>query len=172
MERTKIASEWFELYHDDLYHFLIYRMGTSDVEDLLQEVFIKAIKGMDKFEHKSNPKTWLFSIARNLAIDEQRKKQRERWKIEKWFQTAAAKPNTDQATDDILQLNEENKTLYNAIQCLKPSYKDAVILRGIKELSISETASILNWNEDKVRNTYHRALKALQIELKGELRDE
>ncbi|MFC0476287.1 sigma factor-like helix-turn-helix DNA-binding protein [Robertmurraya beringensis] len=37
-----------------------------------------------------------------------------------------------------------------------------IILRGIKELSVSETASILHWNENKFRITYHRALKALQ----------
>ena len=174
MERTKIAQEWFELYRDDVYHFLIYRMGTQDVEDLLQEVFIRAIRGLDTYQHRANPKTWLFSIARNLSIDAIRKRSREKWKIEKWFQSseAAESPEAGKSSDEILQLNEANQSLYDAIQRLKPNYKDAVILRGIKELSILETSAILNWNEDKVRNTYHRALKALQKELKGELRDE
>ncbi|MEK3990370.1 sigma factor-like helix-turn-helix DNA-binding protein [Robertmurraya sp. FSL R5-0851] len=62
----------------------------------------------------------------------------------------------------MLQENENNRLLYQAIQSLKANYRDVIILRGIKELSVSETASILHWNENKVRITYHRALKALQ----------
>ncbi|WP_420910306.1 RNA polymerase sigma factor [Neobacillus muris] len=42
-----------------------------------------------------------------------------------------------------------------------------IFLRGIKEFSVSETASILNWNENKVRITYHRALKKLQKSMGG-----
>jgi RNA polymerase sigma-70 factor (ECF subfamily) len=37
-----------------------------------------------------------------------------------------------------------------------------IVLRGIKELSIKETAEILNWKEEKVRLSFHRAIKALQ----------
>jgi RNA polymerase sigma-70 factor, ECF subfamily len=69
MPNTRI-SEWFHQYSNDLYQFLIYYLGSSDVEDLVQEVFIRAIKNMDSFEEKSSPKTWLFSIARHIAIDE------------------------------------------------------------------------------------------------------
>ena len=67
----------------------------------------------------------------------------------------------------ILQINENNRLLYQAIQSLKANYRDVIILRGIKELSVSETASILNWNENKVRTTYHRALKSLQKYIGG-----
>lgn len=59
-------------------------------------------------------------------------------------------------------LNENNRLLYQAVQSLKANYRDVIILRGIKELSVSETASILNWTENKVRINYHRALKILQ----------
>lgn len=152
-------SEWFYLYNKDIYHFLVYYLGSSDVEDLVQEVFIRAIKGFDNFQKKSSPKTWLFSIARNVGIDEIRKRKHLRMKqmIRFWEE------QTDKETPEkILQLNENNRVLYQAIQSLKANYREVVILRGIKELSVSETASILNWNENKVRITYHRALKTLQ----------
>jgi RNA polymerase sigma-70 factor, ECF subfamily len=152
-------SEWFYLYNKDIYHFLVYYIGSGDVEDLVQEVFIRAIKGFDTYEKKSSPKTWLFSIARNVGIDEIRKRKRIGMKqiIRFWEE------QTDKETPEkLLQLNENNRLLYEAIQSLKQNYREVIILRGIKELSVSETASILNWNENKVRITYHRALKTLQ----------
>ena len=157
-------SEWFSLYNKDIYHFLVYYIGSSDVEDLVQEVFIRAIKGFDTFQKKSSPKTWLFSIARHVGIDEMRKRKRLRMKQMIWFRDE----KTDKETpEEILQLNENNRFLYQAIHSLKVNYRDVIILRGIKELSVSETASILNWNENKVRITYHRALKTLQKRIGG-----
>jgi RNA polymerase sigma-70 factor, ECF subfamily len=161
---SNIISEWFYLYNKDIYHFLIYYIGSGDVEDLVQEVFIRAIKGFDTYQQKASPKTWLFSIARHVGIDEMRKRNRLRMKQMNWFRDEQSDKETP---EKILQLNENNKLLYQAIQSLKANYRDVVILRGIKELSVSETASVLNWNENKVRTTYHRALKALQKNIGG-----
>lgn len=152
-------SEWFYLYNKDIYHFFVYYTGSSDVEDLVQEVFIRAIKGFDTYQKKSSPKTWLFSIARNVGIDEIRKRKRLRMKQMIWFWDEQMDKETP---EKILQLSENNRLLYQAIQSLKANYRDVIILRGIKEFSVSETASILNWSENKVRITYHRALKTLQ----------
>lgn len=70
----ELISDWFDAYADDIYRFLVYYTATSDVEDLLQDVFIRAIDRYDSFRAESSPKTWLISIARNLAIDEERKR--------------------------------------------------------------------------------------------------
>ncbi|MBB2482931.1 RNA polymerase sigma factor [Bacillus sp. APMAM] len=66
MDSKKIISDWFHQYSDDIYQFFLYRIRPSDVEDLVQEVFIRAIKGLQSFQGNSSPKTWLFSIARNV----------------------------------------------------------------------------------------------------------
>ncbi|WP_047983068.1 RNA polymerase sigma factor [Ornithinibacillus californiensis] len=165
MSHNEIISDWFERYGNDIYHFLIYRIGPSDAEDLLQEVFIKALKGFNGFKETSTPKTWLFSIARNLAIDESRKK-----KSKKYADTVpldpANEPKTDTSPETILDLNENTKAIYECIQQLKPNYQDVIILRGIKELSVQETANILKWSESKVKSTHHRAKTALQEELR------
>lgn len=157
-------SEWYYLYNKDIYHFLIYYIGSVDVEDLVQEVYIRAINGFDTYQHKASPKTWLISIARHVGIDEMRKRKRLRMKQMIWLREEQLDKETP---EKILQLNENNKLLYQAIQSLKANYRDVVILRGIKELSVSETASVLNWNENKVRTTYHRALKTLQKNIGG-----
>ncbi|TYS17513.1 RNA polymerase sigma factor [Rossellomorea vietnamensis] len=159
MSSNKI-SEWFYRYNKDIYHFLIYYTGSSDIEDLVQEVFYRAIKSIDTFKEQSSPKTWLFSIARNVGIDEIRKKKRIKLRhalLEKEFEDKKEK-----SPESILHLNEQNKILYQTIHTLKRNYRDVIILRGIKEFSVSETAQVLNWSENKVRITYHRALLALQ----------
>lgn len=161
MPNTRI-SDWFHQYSNDLYQFLIYYLGSSDVEDLVQETFVRAIKNMDSFEDKSSPRTWLFSIARYIAIDEIRRKQR--MKIKNLIFMGNQESQVSETPESFLNLNETKKDLYKAIQQLKGNYRDVIILRGIKELSVEETAEILNWKVEKVRLTFHRAIKALQKE--------
>jgi RNA polymerase sigma-70 factor, ECF subfamily len=163
MSKQEKISEWFHQYSDDVFHFLIYRMGTGDVEDLVQEVFIRAIRGIDSFNGDSSPKTWLFSIARNLAIDEMKSK---RWRRMITFQPFH-EPKNEDTPEKLFQENEETHELYKAIRKLKENYRDVIILRGIKEFSVDETAEILNWTPNKVRSTYHRAKSALQKKLGG-----
>ncbi|WP_301109959.1 sigma factor, partial [Sporosarcina sp.] len=47
----EIISNWFYLYSQDVFNFLVYYSGTRDVEDLVQEVFIKAAKGMSTYRN-------------------------------------------------------------------------------------------------------------------------
>ncbi|RIW28617.1 RNA polymerase sigma factor [Bacillus salacetis] len=164
MSNQEKISQWFHQYSDDVYHFLIYRTGKTDVEDMVQEVFIRAIKGVESFKGSASPKTWLFSIARNLAIDEMKK---EKWKRLISFQ-AFHEPSSLDTPETLYQANEETQTLYKAIQELKASYRDVIILRGIKEFTVDETAEVLQWPPGKVRSTYHRAKAALHKQLGGQ----
>jgi RNA polymerase sigma-70 factor, ECF subfamily len=166
MTNKEIISDWFRQYSDDIYNFLLYRLGKADVEDLVQEVFIKAMNGINSFNGNSNPKTWLYSIARNIAIDEIRRRNRNQWRTMLSFDSNH-EPITDRTPEQILDLSEGNRLLYNSIQSLKSNYRDVIILRGIKGLSVQETSEILQWSENKTRSTYHRAKNALQIRMGG-----
>ncbi|WP_188208265.1 RNA polymerase sigma factor [Alkalibacillus aidingensis] len=160
MSRKEIVSDWFYQYNQDVYNFLIYYTGRTDVEDLVQEVFIKAIKGLDKFDGRSSPKTWLFSIARNVAIDEIRKNKRRGHDQNVALEDAIGLGHHN-TPESIISNDESKRELYDSINSLKNNYREVLILRAIKELSINETASVLDWSNQKVRTTYSRALKAL-----------
>ncbi|GEN89549.1 RNA polymerase sigma factor [Oceanobacillus sojae] len=158
----ELISDWFDYYADDVYRFLIYYMSTPDVEDLVQEVFMRAIDRYPSFKGESSPKTWLISIARHLAIDETRRQNRKDWR--KLIKTHSF--HTEISPED-QQISEERKiVLHQAIEKLKDDYRSVVILRGIEELSVTETAQVLKWTESKVRVTFHRALKVLKSEVK------
>lgn len=132
------------------------------MEDLVQETFIKAIKFCDTFQGDSSPKTWLYSIARNVAIDEQRKRKR-RWMVSLPFMEKYEMKD-EQTPEKIFELDEEKRELYQSIKTLKQTYQDVLILRGIEDLSVEETSAVLHWSENKVRVTFHRAIKALQMQ--------
>ncbi|MBU9712491.1 RNA polymerase sigma factor [Evansella tamaricis] len=166
MADTKQLSEWFHKYSDDVYHFLIYRIGFREAEDLMQEVFIRAWKGMDSYNGDASPKTWLLSIARNLALDEYRSNKKRIWQKMISFEPKHD-IRSEETPEEILQWNERKRQIYHGIRKLKGNYRDVMILKGIQELSVKETASALNWSENKVRLTYFRAKDALKRELGG-----
>ena len=60
----------YEEYHQDVFNFLIYlTRDRTYAEDLMHEVYVRVLKAYAGFEGKSSEKTWLFSIAKNVAID-------------------------------------------------------------------------------------------------------
>ncbi|WP_143521171.1 sigma-70 family RNA polymerase sigma factor, partial [Pseudomonas sp. 2995-1] len=67
--------------------------------------------------------------------------------------------------ETIAQLGEREKELYCAMKKLKRSYQEVIYLRKVQELSVKESAHILNCSEAKVKTTLHRALDVLRKEL-------
>lgn len=168
MNRSERIQMWFEHYSDDIYKFLVYYTRGRDVEDLVQEVFIKALKNMDAFEGRAQPKTWLLTIARNTAIDYLRKQRLRNWLPDTFLRKLQA---PEKSPAELLDQSEEKNALYEALHTLKQSYRDVLILRGIKGLSVSETAAILGWSEPKVNVTLHRATKELRRKLKDQTKE-
>lgn len=73
-------SQWVHQYTDDMLSWAFYKIGQAEVaEDVVQEAFLSAFNNLDKFEGRSQPKTWLFSILRNKIIDHYRKAYRKEY---------------------------------------------------------------------------------------------
>ncbi|WP_226669609.1 RNA polymerase sigma factor [Metabacillus litoralis] len=167
MSNTNIVDTWiaevYELYYLDVYKFLICFTGNKDdAEDLTQEVFIRVIKSYSNFNNESKYKTWIISIAKHAAIDQMRRR-----KFSSIFKDTFFKqiPSKKKSPYEEIQVNEDRKELYDAISLLKPSYRSVIILRGINEFSIKETAEILECTESKVKVDYYRALRVLKNKL-------
>lgn len=74
----KLIEELFASYYKDVYGYLFSLCRNSDLaEDLASEVFLEAIKAIAGFRYESDPKTWLFTIARRRWFTYLRKKKRE-----------------------------------------------------------------------------------------------
>ncbi len=134
-------------------------------EDIVQEVYIKVLKSYQNFRGESSEKTWLFSIARHTTMDFFRKQQRQKNKLANFFnkdQDLARIKDHDPLPEEVAQLNDEMKRIYQLLDHCTLDQKNVLILRYIQSLSIHETAQILEWSESKVKTTQHRAIKKLQ----------
>ncbi|MDQ0233196.1 RNA polymerase sigma factor [Metabacillus malikii] len=153
-------EEIYELYYRDVYKFLMCFTGNqNDAEDLTQEVFMKVIKSLSNFNNQCKLKTWIISIAKHTAIDHMRRKKFSIIFKEIFFNQI---PSNKKTPYEILQYSENIKHLYEAIYRLKTKYRTVIILRGINEFSIKETAEILCCSESKVKIDYHRGLISLK----------
>lgn len=160
MTEKDIIQQLYDEYLHDVYQYCLYFTNNpAEAEDLTQDTFIKVMKNIYTFQGHSSTKTWILSIARNTTIDYFRKKKIQQFLPQLFSRLENSSYGNPEASYDH---HEEWEKLQLALLKLKPDFRSVVILRGLKELSIKETAEILQWKESKVKVDYHRALKQLQ----------
>jgi RNA polymerase sigma-70 factor (TIGR02943 family) len=76
-DKENQISAWVKAHSDGLFSWALYKTSDKTIaEDLVQETFISAFEHLDRFEGKSNPKTWLQSILNNKITDHYRRQSR------------------------------------------------------------------------------------------------
>ncbi len=147
--------------------------GDSDhAEAVVQSTFIKACDRFNSFEGRSQPGTWLYRIAINEALMQQRKAHAERQHVPldltDLLPTAApiqhAKPCDPEGA--ALQ-NELAARLHAAIAALPAHYRQVFALRDMQGKSVKETAAALGVSESVVKVRLHRARKQLAAALRA-----
>ena len=166
-------------YYGDIFRMIYYRThNRMDAEDLAQEVFLKAYKGLDSLSDENRFRGWLFRIAVNRLRDFHRRK--------KFLYLFKSFPNddVDEAADvqspndsDPLEalihkrFRHESETFLSRLSRME---KDVFVLRFMDQLRIGEIAIALNKGESTIKTHLYRALskfkkdKAFQDFLKGE----
>ena len=159
-DRELLVLELYELYYDDIYRFILFMIGDKQCcEDLVHDTFVRAYTAIDRYENLSSIKTWLFSIAKHLVIDEIRKRKRRRlFSVIGFEKEIPSTVNVEQYIEN----KEEVAKLMDAINKLKPNYRLVIILRKVEGCSTKEIAEVLDWSEAKVRKTLSRALQSLK----------
>lgn len=163
-----IFHQLYEKYHQDVFRFLIYlTRNREQAEDLVHEVYVRVLKAYKGFKGESAEKTWLFAIAKNVAIDHFRKqsvRSKHNDQFFDWEKTEPVSPHP--LPDDFIVQHEQMGELLQALETCTEDQLFVIHLRYLQDLSIAETADILGWTESKVKTTQHRAIKALKKKLK------
>lgn len=145
--------------HASLVRSVLYRFcGSADLDDLVQETFVKVWKGRAEFKGESAVSTWIVRIAINVAKNHQRAKRR------RWWQILSDDPKALDLVSGRASAEKElsaRRELDQALQTLSPKLREVVILYSLRELDIETIAGILEISEGTVKSRLHLARKKL-----------
>lgn len=161
-------------YKDSIYNY-VRRMisNPDDVDDLAQEVFVKAFGSIKSFRRESNLKTWLYRIATNLCVDRYRRLGVERKVLLPMERDEDGEdceyPEPDGRSSDpsrVYEKKELQAAVHDAVQRLPDKLRTAVLLYDMEGMSYSEIAEIQRCPVGTVKSRLFKARMELKDLLK------
>jgi len=147
-----------------------YIKDNAEIEDIMQNTYLKAYEKLYQFKHTSAFATWLIRIGINEALARLREKAKV-YKLNN--QSISFESNTILEIPDRNQLNPEKtiirkeaqQLLENTIDRLDTKYRTVYVLREVEEMSIKEISECLNISTSNVKVRLHRAKGKLKEKL-------
>jgi RNA polymerase sigma-70 factor (ECF subfamily) len=134
---------------------------VNEGENLAQETFLRLLQKRDLYHYPRKLSTWLFTIARNLVTDYQKKKKA--MTSESFDLMADGQGDSQAGRPDLAAMEEESlRLLHGAIQSLPAQHREVLVLRAFHDLSYREIAEIVNCPESTARSRMDYALKELR----------
>ncbi|MFK7845619.1 MAG: RNA polymerase sigma factor [Rhodothermales bacterium] len=135
---------------------------TSDVDDVVQEAFVRSYQTMDRFRGDASFATYVKKIAINKSLDVLRRRKRFLGRFLSRDDDAQLLSEPAADSRDAIVLNERAKMVHAAIDTLPPKHRAVVVLRMIEGYSTEETAQMLNLAYGTVLSRLSRAQKKLK----------
>lgn len=144
--------------------------GTA--EDLLQEVFLRVVKGADEWKGTAKFSTWLYTIARNLTVDQSRRAvHRQAASLDGGGRAAddaapetlhdrvaGSEPGAEQRASD----QELARRIDAAVSALPPDQREVFLMREVMDLPFAEIATAVGASEPTVKSRMRYALEKLR----------
>lgn len=158
------CAECIEIHSPLVYRLALRLMGNEvEAEDVLQETFLNAYRGIDSFEGRSGLGTWLYRIAYNAALMRLRRKDPTMMSVEESLDPDGQHIVPKQLFDwcclpeSDFESDEVRTELEAAIGELPETLRVVFVLRELEDLSTAETAAALDISEGAVKVRLHRA---------------
>jgi RNA polymerase sigma-70 factor, ECF subfamily len=149
----------YERYARMVHGVLLAKVPLGDVDDLLQDVFLKALRQLSTLRQRGSFGAWLAAIARNLANDYHRR-------------ALPKEPLLDDTPNEVLTgegNHAENKdratAILNVIRSLPEAYRETLILRLVEGFNGPEIAARTGMTHGSVRVNLHRGMEQLRARL-------
>lgn len=143
---------------DALARFAVSSGERIDIEELVQDTFVRAFSSIDSFRGESSLRTWLFTIERRLMLDRRRAERRQKV-------TVPVNP-ADSVTEfdalDALVAEEAELKVKRAVDSLSPMQREVFTLRVEQGMSYRDIAEIVGSTEGAARVHYHNAMQAVK----------
>ena len=152
----KMEEQIVRTYADMVYRIAYrYVKNPIDTDDVFSEVFLAYFKKKRTFESEEHRKAWLIRVTINCAKDLLEQRSQLQQLCEETLQDATM-PDTDTYMD-----------LHNAIEQLRPEYREVIKLYYLDDLSVKQIAQILDKNENTVKTQLFRAREMLKTILEA-----
>ena len=156
-------------YKDRLFNFIFPFFGdVEQSEDVVQDTMLRLYEKKHYYKEIAKFSTWIYTIARNLANTELRKRKRRKTtylsqmsKEERQYDIPAIQDDVDQDLQNEFMRNRINQ----AIDALPEHFKTVIILRDIQELSYDDISNIVEVPLGTIKSRINRARLQLQAEL-------
>lgn len=150
--------------------------NEADAEDVAQEAFLKAYRGLRGFRAEAKFSTWLMSIVLNEARNRLRRKNAVQ--MESLDEPPDGETRVSPALlrdwreipSETLERMEVRAMLRDAVAALSPIYREVLLLRDVEEMSVGESAEALGISQAAVKVRLHRARLMLQKRLAPQLK--
>jgi RNA polymerase sigma-70 factor (ECF subfamily) len=152
------AAQLVERHASSVARFVASLGGRDDVEEVVQDTFVRAFEALDSFRADAQFRTWLFTIAKRLVFDRSRRERRSRHDVplEESVEAQTGDPL------DGLVVSEGAARVRNALEGLSPLQRQVFVLRVTDGLAYEEIATLLGSTAGSCRVHYHNAVKLLR----------
>jgi RNA polymerase sigma-70 factor (ECF subfamily) len=167
-----LLDELIVRYQHRLLRYLLYLTGNREMaEDLFQEVWMRVLVRGGQFNGESRFETWLFTIARNLMIDQRRK--RTMASLDEFlegkndddrpmsFEIADGEPTPFDRFSNL----EDRERIAGALLEMDTLYREVLVLRFHEELSLEEIAKVTRAPLSTVKSRLYRGMAAIKPKL-------
>jgi RNA polymerase sigma-70 factor (ECF subfamily) len=152
-------AEIYTRHHDAIYTYVYYRVNDASLaEDLAGEMFVRMVERIDAFTYRGRPiLAWLYTIARNLIVDHQRKQSKaDHLPLDQGLVAGGASP-LEKASQNL-----DRDCLQKSMKHLAQEQQRVILHRLIEGRSNAQVAILLDKTEGAIKSLQHRALAALR----------
>lgn len=159
-EDPKEFGSLYNLYVERVFKYLFSRVGNiKEAEDITSQTFLSAFESFHHYRHDGHFSSWLFTIARNKAMDHFRRR-----KNLLFLDKADEISQSQEPLHAIIQ-SEQSAALGQLIATLPEDERELLRLRFLAEMSFVEIARLLQRNADAVKKSIYRLLARLHSQL-------
>ena len=158
-------------YQYRLVRYFTYLLGRRDaVDDLVQETWLRVLERGHSYDGQSRFEPWLFTVARNLALDYMRKRRvfslDSKDSLEPDLESLSPVSHAPSPFEQAAR-TEDAQRLAHSLQTLEPIYREALVLRFQEDLSLQEMSHVIGASVSTVSSRIYRGLAALRAQMEG-----
>lgn len=162
-------AEIVERYQNDIFRFCLHYLKNVELaKEMAQETFLRIYTARARFEVSRKFKPWMLCIARNLCLNELKRRKMVQMETLEEYASASREDSgeilrsSDDSPYELLLTQERHRYLLDVLDGLPEESREIVVLRYFQKLSAREIADIVDSTEGAVRTRLHRILKQMR----------